>query len=772
MKDGLSMLKNIITSICFAIFFSLFLQAAVVPVGAGRYTTTLPNGALPPSDVNNKPVYPKVTSTFTQLPLTHKWWSSIIWSFFPEQPWSLPLFAHPLSFQAQAQGLQLGYPNSYTLTAYAPTIGSYKAQEYHYPHVNDLFLSVVGLNSPDTKVSHYSDWAVTANWSGNGQAMEATMGRGFPFVYITKEGGEALISFKSAPKIWYNKEGVIGLTINGHLYGIFAPQGSVWTIGTNQLQSNLNNKNYYSVAILPDNSLGTLEVFRKHAYAFVENTHVSWDYNQSDALLTTTFTARTILMEPGPNNSNVNRPLMALYRHQWLNSDAEFLPYTYASPRGTMKVVDSTQFSTHYSFSGVLPFLPFFAKEGVDTFSGSQLYGYVDSVYRQSYADRWALVSSNIYYSGKALARVAHLIPIADQMQHTAARNLFLNELKQEMQKWLSGQDASKTFYYDSTWKTLIAYPSGFGSDTQLNDHAFHYGYLLMAAAIIGHYDPSWISECQWGGMINLLVKDVSNPNQADIDFPYLRYFDMYEGHSWTSGPNVFAAGNNEESSSEDLQFSTALILWGSITNNTTLRDLGIYLYTHQAATIPQYWFDKDGQVFPSKFVPPTAGILWGDGAAYTIWWPGSIAEVHGINFLPINPGMLYLSQYPTYLKKNQTFMLNNLGGKLTTWADIHWSIKSLYDPLGAISDFNANKNYATEGGETKAHTYHWIHNMNRLGNQEPAVTANIPTYAVFNRKGTRIYVAYNPYAVPITVTFSDGTLLNVQPKSLNSTGG
>lgn len=738
-------------------------EASFVPVGAGGYRTDLPTGQSLPSNQKKQPVAPKVTSTFNKPAKTHDWWTSLIWQCDPEQPWSLNLFAHPLSLQAQAKGLTIGYPTHPQVTPPGK-----KTQEFHYPHHPDLLMGVTGLNSADTKVSDYSDWTVTANWTSGSTTMQATFGSGLPFVYATVNG-EAAIHFLHAPTIWFQKNEVIGATVNGHHYGIFAPSGSNWTKNGKQLTSDLNGKHYYTVALLPDNQPSTLEFFRQHAYAFVTDSQVSWSYDPHHSVLNAAYTVQTTLMEPGENNSNVDRPMMALFRHQWLHSTDPLLPFTYHSSHGVMKVVEGSQFSTQLPYTGVLPFLPHLAKEGIDTYQPAQLYHYIDEIYKQTPHQRWknGSSSSDTYWMGKALARIAHLIPIADQVQHQAAKNLFLSEVKAQLQNWLSGHTL-QFFYYDEIWSTLIGYPASYGSDTQLNDHHFHYGYFVMAAAIVAVYEPAWADQSQWGGIVDMLIRDVANGDRTDQRFPFLRYFDIYAGHGWASGAAPFGSGNNEESTSEEVNFISALIQWGAVTGNDALRDLGIYLYTTATAAIPQYWFDVDNQNFPSGFQPNTLGMVWSDGGAYAIWWDGTAQELHGINFLPIQPGMLYLGKYPAYLQANQAFMLSNGGAAHTdVWRDIHMSIKALYDPHSAIAEFNQHLNYSPEAGDSKAHTYHWIHNINELGSVNSTITADTPLYAVFNKSGVITHVAFNPQSAPMTVTFSDGVQLTVPPLAI-----
>jgi endoglucanase Acf2 len=246
-------------------------------------------------------------------------------------------------------------------------------------------------------------------------------------------------------------------------------------------------------------------------------------------------------------------------------------------------------------------------------------------------------------------------VRIADQVGHTAARDSFLAAIKSKLQDWFQAPDgkAANMFYYNSTWGTLIGYPAEYGSDTELNDHHFHYGYYIQAAATVAQYDPTWASDSNWGSMVKLLIKDAANWDTTETRFPLLRNFDPYEGHSWAAGHAGFAAGNNQESSSESMNFSSALILWGAATGNTTIRDLGIFLYTNETNAIEQYWFDVNDTVFPASFNHTTVGIVWGDGGSYATWFSAEPEQVQGINFLPITAGSLYLGRNPAYITRN-----------------------------------------------------------------------------------------------------------------------
>ena len=153
--------------------------------------------------------------------------------------------------------------------------------------------------------------------------------------------------------------------------------------------------------------------------------------------------------------------------------------------------------------------------------------------------------------------------------------------------------------------------------------------------------------------MVDLLIRDANNYDRSDTRFPYLRDFDIYAGHDWASGHGAFASGNNQESSSEGMNFANALIQWGQVTGNTAVRDAGIFIYTTQAAAIQQYWFDVDGTTFPAGWNHTAVGMVWGDGGSYATWFSAEPEKIQGINMLPITGGHLYLGYRPEYVKKN-----------------------------------------------------------------------------------------------------------------------
>ncbi|AJP04295.1 glycoside hydrolase [Streptomyces cyaneogriseus subsp. noncyanogenus] len=717
--------------------------AATVPVGAGSYSDTRPSGTTGPTTNTGAPVTPKVTQAAKGKPVpTNDWWSSLAFQRYGDNPYSTPMYGHPLTYQAVSGGLEVGYPTSPAVVG--------EGRQYEYAHKRDLTLGLSGLNSPDTKADAWSDWTVTPYWSDGSRTLRTTIGHGMPFVYAQGSGGNAQVTTAATPTVFSDQGNVLGITVGGHHYALFAPTGTDWNISGTTITAGLGGKDYFSLAVLP--STDALATFRKYAFSFVTGSQVDW--SASGGTVGATYRLTTEAKEGTERGT-----LQALYRHQWLHTTDALTPYTYVSPRGTMKVREGTSFTTRQKAAPVLPGLP--RTGAVDA---SRLRTYLSEVANSSDPFSGA---TDTYWTGKALGKLAQLVPLADQIGETAVRDKLVGLLKGRLQEWFTAGGASE-FSYDKDWKTLIGYPASYGSDAELNDHHFHYGYYVYAAAIVAQYDASWAADSAWGGMVKALIRDTANPSRSDSAFPFLRGFDVYAGHSWASGHQGFAAGNNQESSSESTNLSAALVLWGSATGNTELRDLGGYLLATESEAIAQYWFDADQQVFPGSFTHDTVGMVWGSGGAYSTWWTANPEEIHGINVLPVTAGGTpHLAGRKDAIRRNIAEMERENGGPAVEWRDILWEFQSLADPAAAKAKWDAgNAGYTPEQGESKAHTYHWITTLDALGAPDPSVTGDLPTSAVFSKNGTRTYAAHNHGSTSRTVTFSDGKKLTVPARS------
>ena len=721
---------------------ALFAAEPIVSVGAGSYATALPQGAKEPPATIYK------TENITGPVPTNRWWSSVAWAPFSDRQ-----FPHPLAVQCQAGGLRVAYPGKVT--------AGEKGFSASMPGGNDDL--ILGHSSvaefPDARLDGSSDWFVRVRFASAERSMTVSYGHGCPYVYATFVGGSAKIAFAQPIKIWAGKRGsaTLGVTINGNHYGLFAPGGSTWTApDAKTLVVHSEGKPYFSLAVLPEAAQEALDLFAHHAHNHVTDTQVEWHYLREKSEVQTTFRFETKPQEEGQSPGT----LFALYPHQWKHARQKLLPYQYGCVRGTMKLGQGDRFTTAMSYHGVLPGLP-----TLGTADRKTLDGLLDAEQQDAGPFR------DTYWEGKWLGRRAGVVSIAELTGNKPAAQRLLASLRGRLEQWFTAAEHGKAksaglFYYNRAWGTLIGYPAGYGSDTDLNDHHFHYGYYVRAAAEVTRHDPGWAAAERWGGMLDLVVRDIASPRRDDPQFPFLRNFDPYAGHSWASGPAKFADGNNQESSSEAMNAWYGLILLGETTGNDALRDLGIYLYATELAAINAYWFDLDHENFPPGYPQPTVGMVWGGKADYATWFSGKPEHIHGINWLPIHAGSLYLGLDPKYVRRNYEALLANRRerGSLD-WADLVWMYCALDDPEDALRQYNARpKGFQPEAGNSPAALDHWLHALATLGHVDASVTADCPLYAVFLKGDRRTYAVYNAGAAPLAVRFSDGHALTAPP--------
>jgi len=701
---------------------------------------------------------------------THKFWTPVIWNYndLSQIDYTSIMYAQPLAFGVQNTGFSIMYE-------YSPQIN---VTDYFYEQqYRHLGIALSGMSLPATSgvtLKSYGDWSATIEWNdGAGRTLEATVSRGSPYVFCKKSGANVLynclssgctISATSLTDPYadaYMIEMFFPAALGNKYYGIFVPKGT--TLVGNEFIFPAG-QDYFSVAALPDNKLTTLNTFASHAFAFITDTKVSWVYDNASSKVNSTYDF-TIQPQGLTTESNT---LIALYRHQWKNTSLPFTSYSYQSARGEMKVYEGKSFTTSITNHGVIPSMP-----DAGNYDYTRLDNYL-SVYNAA-----PPLPANVgpYTGGLAMSRYCGLIDIAHQRGNYTLRDALRTRVKEYLENWFSAPDgkSDELFYYDANWTVLLAYPSAFESDRQMNDQHFHYGYFIKAAATIAQYEPDYTWVNKWGPMVEMLIKNCANWDRSDHRFPFLRFHDAYEGHAWASGFSGGLKGNNQESGSEALNFTSAVMLWGINTGNTTIRDLGIFLHTTEVEATRQYWFDEDNIVFPAAYDRTVAGQVWGYGVEYRTWFgPGGVPswngvfpqEVHGIQLIPMTGGHLYLGLNPTYAADNYAEMVANNGGPETRWLETFWMYQSFFDPAAASVKFDANEaSYAPKDGESKAHTYHWIHNLDSMGTIDGSVTADVPTYSVFTKDDCKHYVIYNPpgfaqgnpYAAAKTVHFSDG---------------
>lgn len=720
-------------------------RAQIVSAGSGSYTTTFPG-----TDAAGRNGYPSGTPQLSAnaqgkpVP-TNDWWSKLIKENHADN-----LFTYPYTLKTINEGLVVSYIPMGVIDDLLP-----------------ITVGVSGMSATRATVSDYSDWTVSMNWNDGTHEFETTAGIAMPFLYFTKKSTDvAQVRVTSGTVTINNEMLIIDKAKNGASFIVYAPTGSTWTQNSGVYTSTLNGKNYWSMAFVPLTASTNViaNEYKKYAYVFPVNTTATWTYDDATSVVRTDFNVQTEVKEGA--NSNM---LIGLLPHHWAHLAANSPQpdkYSYASIRGEIKTLEGNGFSVENKFHGILPTLPYLDNYG-SGFSATALTSKIATLEDETLSD-W----TDSYNEGQVMNRLIQTARIADEMGNITARNKILATIKERLEDWLKAENGEVAFlfYYNAAWSALLGYPAGHGQDSNLNDHHFHWGYFIHAAAFVEQYQPGWAS--QWGDMINLLIRDAAGTDRNDTMFPYLRNFSPYAGHSWANGFATFPQGNDQESTSESMQFNSSLIHWGAITGNKAIRDLGIYLYTTEKTAIDEYWFDVNERNFPATQQYALVSRVWGNSLDNGTFWTNDIAASYGIELYPIHGGSLYLGHNIDYatklwseIEKNTGILQNQANDNL--WHDIMWQFLSFTDPAKAIALYDSYPNRSLKFGVSDAQTYHWIHTMNMLGEVDITVTADYPVAAAFNKNGMITYVAHNYTNTSKTVTFSNGYMLNVPARKM-----
>jgi endo-1,3(4)-beta-glucanase len=257
-----------------------------------------------------------------------------------------------------------------------------------------------------------------------------------------------------------------------------------------------------------------------------------------------------------------------------------------------------------------------------------------------------ATVAGDTYFGGKQLAKLARLALIADELGDTATAATLRQRLTPLVAAWLDGTNGGvdgNHLVYDTTWGGVVtraglADPFAEFGAGHYNDHHFHYGYHLYAAAALARADPTFAAD-HLAGLL-ALVRDIANPSAADPKFPRFRHMDFFRGHSWAAGLSEFFEGQNQESTSEAVNAWYALDLLGLAIGDTRMRDLGRVLLALEIDAARTYWqIPLASTIYQDPFAKNrSVGILFQTRAYFGTFFGANPEYVYGIQMLPFTP--------------------------------------------------------------------------------------------------------------------------------------
>lgn len=361
-------------------------------------------------------------------------------------------------------------------------------------------------------------------------------------------------------------------------------------------------------------------------------------------------------------------PLLAVYPHQarFITTPPPVLG-SYSTIRGDLILIRAGSFTTVMPLQrppiGFAPLSP--APSDVVTTLASDVDSYITT----------GPPTSKDYYLGVWFGRGIDLLQVAQAVGRQKLADRLVKYMEPQLVTGLS------YFHYDALKTSFIADFPEFGNEN-LDDHNFHYGYYIRAGAILSLADPPFMSEVK--AQLDQMVEDIATYNRASPHFPYLRTFDVYEGHSWADGFARFPDGNDEESSSEAINAWYGTYLWSLVIKDPQLETTALYLYNTEIESTKEYWFGTSG-IYTPPYRHRIASIVWGGKDDFATWFSKNPNAIYGIQLVALTPASSYLGQFGDidgYLSD-----LEASGGGLTGyWGDLIVAWLSFYSPQKATT--------------------------------------------------------------------------------------
>lgn len=624
----------------------------------------------------------------------------------------------------------------------------------------------------DATAAGWGDWTVKMRLEQNaGMGMDATFGRGLPYVWFETKGITPRLGVTADATVLDDKGQPLNLPVSAshivirqddRLFAVFAPDNSTWTRDVDHivLTGAAGDVPYLVVAGLPD--ISQIGLFAQYAYAVPRQSLFTWKYDPAAGQVVTDWKLVTQALQ-GTNLDTIQGWLPHHYRDTV--QSFSFIQAEYATPRGKMKCVVGHEFQIAWNFNGIAP-MPPAPKEIADVphpFSLARMKGYladyVDAKASKQGKERYG---GDTYWGGKDLVQYAMYAEMAKQLGDEDDHQKLLGAARDALTDWFTytpGETSQYFARYDN-WKAMIGFKSSYGSENFTDNH-FHYGYFTLASALVAMDDPQFCQD--YGPMARLVAKQYANWDRTDTNFPYLRTFDCWAGHSYAGGTSS-PGGNNQESSSEAMQSWTGLFLLGAALNDKEMLAAGAMGWSIEESAVQEYWNDYHGWKDPSQSnLPPNyghtiVGIMGDGGMGYGTFFNGEPRFIYGIQWLPISTGLYYLGKDPVFNRYQFDSMMKDQiakKGKFTfsdlkaDWGDVTLGYLQFGDPDATAAQFDDLWDANDEIARSKniaGLVYYFIHADRQLGPVAWDCHTNLPSSMVFQAKdkGQLTVVAWN----------------------------
>jgi len=651
---------------------------AAVGHPAADLTGTVPD--VDPSILPQETLRPMSTARLADglVPPTNRWYSGLV---FGDEP--LPVFPVPLAFGVTDGGFAFGLPDVQVteqsiLGPYVPQVG-------------------VDVGAASVVVTGYDTASVTLDLLDGADSVlgTVTLVEGSPvlrYTAATDQTAALTVTFAEAG-------GAVSTGAGGRQYVLVGADDALSTDGRALDLDAGDAVAWFPVPDgAPDGAVVTLAEAAAHPV-----TGTTLAYGVADDSVTTAITYETGDDPPGAPTVVVRLP------HQRESEGATCGLGAYATVRGTADVCTASTLawtSPAVEPAGTLDL------SGLDEGARTELAAQVR-------ADASALEPrpSDTYFGGKALARDANLLALAEQLGLDDVAAPLREDLAAALREWAEpagcAERDARCFVYDPEVRSVVGRTPSFGSD-ELNDHHFHYGYVLYAAGLVAADDPALAADL--APVLDLLAADVAS-GAGDADFPALRVFDAYAGHSWASGYAPFADGNDQESASEAVSAWNGLALWAQASGDAPLEAQARWLLSAEATSARAYWtdFDRDDPALDG-FGHTVTSLVWGGKRDWATWFSAEPSAMLGILVLPTQPVAGYLAGDPERIRANLDEALAGPRDDPASWDVMFGDQLLMYAALAGPDDAAAALKIARtlpmeriDDGNTRSYLLAWL---------------------------------------------------------------
>ena len=550
------------------------------------------------------------------------------------------------------------------------------------------------------QVSAYDDLSVTVSWNASQGTMKAPLVYGMPYASVLFDSltpalqpapGVAILTANgSSTEGTVTAQSVTVTLNNGQTWKIYAPKTLAWTWSSSSIQASAALSGWIRIAYQP--IAAAASILDQYAGAIPTGGSVDLSVSGDDGIVRFDW-QRTgdgeLLMMAMPHH---------MARMQSPSSPSLAVP----SLSGTLNAIAAGSWTLRYPLSTIT----WTAPRSLDL-SASQDF----QAALKTDANFSPTVTTDPYFGGKQLAKLARLVLMAREQGENALASSMTSTLAAAAAPWLDGTNANP-LVYDTTWggivttKGLADSAADFGQG-YYNDHHFHYGYHLYAAAVLAREDPTWASS--HADKILCLARDIANPSPSDAYFPRVRNFDWFVGHSWAAGLFAFGDGRNQESTAEAVNAWYGVELYGRACGNATLTNLGRILRAMEVASAQTYWQIPDAStIYPVPFKGRhVVGVLWQTKADFTTFFGNAPEFIYGIQMIPFTPATEDLLSRAWITDAAAQLAAAQAGTTQQGWKGFMAMAKAVIDPASALSDARTLGGY--DDGNSKANTLYWI---------------------------------------------------------------